>query len=220
MRRILFRWRGYVVWSYPAMLYLGLVAGVLVGNLAAHVTGVNALRVFAATLILIPPAIAGARLLYVAEHWERYRASPRRIWNRQEGGMAMYGGMPVMLLFSVPVVAAAGIGLGAFWDVASLTIVTGMVFAKIGCWLNGCCARGGTRGGSGAWAHIPAQLIEAGWAAVVLAIAGALLGRLSFPGELFLAVTAIHGAGRLMLISMRQPDLGSNSKGETECPTI
>jgi phosphatidylglycerol:prolipoprotein diacylglycerol transferase len=201
------------------MLYLGLVAGVLVGNLAAHATGVDALRVFAATLILIPPAIAGARLLYVAEHWERYRVSPRRIWNRQEGGMAMYGGMPVMLLLSVPVLAALGIGFGAFWDVASLTIMTGMVFAKIGCWLNGCCARGETRGGSAAWARIPAQLLEAGWAAVVLAIAGALLGRLSFPGELFVAVTAIHGAGRLMLQSMRELGPG-NSKGETQWPTI
>jgi len=196
------------------MLYLGLVAGVLVGNLAAHAAGVDALRVFTATLILIPPAIAGARLLYVAEHWERYRAAPGRIWNRQEGGMAMYGGMPVMLLLSVPILAALGIGFGAFWDVASLTILTGMVFTKTGCWLNGCCARGGR----GAWARIPAQLLEAGWAAVVLTIACALLGRLSFPGELFLAVTAIHGAGRLMLQSIRTPELGS--KGETQWPTI
>jgi phosphatidylglycerol:prolipoprotein diacylglycerol transferase len=202
------------------MLYLGLVAGVLVGNLAAHAARVDALRVFAATLILIPPAIAGARLLYVAEHWERYRSSPGRIWNRQEGGMAMYGGMPVMLLLSVPVLAVLGMGFGAFWDVASLTILTGMVFTKTGCWLNGCCARGGTREDRGAWARIPAQLLEAGWAAVVLTIACALLGRLSFPGELFLAVTAIHGAGRLTLESMRTPELGSNRKGETQWPTI
>src|SRR2546430_10997789 len=112
MWRILFRWRGLTVWSYPAMLYFGLVAGVVAGNLAAHATGVDAFRVFVATLILIPPAIAGARLLYVAAHWQHYRNCPGRIWNRQEGGMAMYGGMPVMLLLSAPLLAALGLGFG------------------------------------------------------------------------------------------------------------
>ena len=140
MRRVLFRWRGLTVWSYPAMLYFGLVAGDVAGNLAAHVTGADAFRVFVATLILIPPAIAGARLLYVGAHWKQYRDSPGRIWNQQEGGMAMYGGMPVMLLLSVPVLAALGLGFGEFWDVAALTILTGMVFTKMGCLLNGCCA--------------------------------------------------------------------------------
>ncbi|MEO8577824.1 MAG: prolipoprotein diacylglyceryl transferase family protein [Gemmatimonadales bacterium] len=78
MRPILFRWRSITVWSYPAMLYVGLVAGVFVGNLAARETGTDALRVFIATLVLIPPAIAGARLLYVAAHWSEYRDDTRR----------------------------------------------------------------------------------------------------------------------------------------------
>src|SRR5690348_6008179 len=127
MQRVLFRWRGFTVWSYPAMLYAGLVAGVVVGNVASHAAGVDALRVFVATLILIPPSIAGARLLYVMTRWKtHYRGRPERIWDRQEGGMEMFGGMPVMLLLSVPVLAAVGLGFGQFWDAASLTIMTGM----------------------------------------------------------------------------------------------
>src|SRR6185295_6554035 len=106
------------VWSYPAMLYVGLVAGVIVGNFAAHATGVDALRVFIATLVLIPPSILGARLLYVASHWEDYKSRPSRIWDRTEGGMAMFGGLPVMLLLSLPVLAVARLVFGEFWDVA------------------------------------------------------------------------------------------------------
>ncbi len=53
MRRILFRWRGVTVWSYPAMLYVGLVAGVVAGNVAAHVVGIDAFRAYVATLVLI-----------------------------------------------------------------------------------------------------------------------------------------------------------------------
>ncbi len=41
MRPILFQWRGLTVWSYPAMLYIGLVAGVVAGNVAAHAAGIE-----------------------------------------------------------------------------------------------------------------------------------------------------------------------------------
>ena len=58
MRPILFQWRGLTVWSYPALLYVGLVLGVLAGNVAAHAAGVDALGVFEATFLLL---LAGAR---------------------------------------------------------------------------------------------------------------------------------------------------------------
>jgi phosphatidylglycerol---prolipoprotein diacylglyceryl transferase len=224
MRRILFRWRGLTVWSYPAMLYVGLVAGVTAGNLAAHVTGVDAFRVFVATLILIPPAIAGARLLYVAAHWKHYRDTPGRIWNRQEGGMAMFGGMPIMLLLSLPVLRMLGLGFGAFWDVASFTIMIGMMFAKLGCLLNGCCAGKPSRSlgavilpnGRGVLERrIPSQCLEAAWAAAVLAAASALVGHLPFEGALFLIVAALYGAGRLALETLRErePEAGRIALG-------
>lgn len=215
MRPILFRWRGFTIWSYPAMLYFGLVAGVAVGNLAAHAAGVDAFRVLLATLILIAPALAAARLLYVATNWKHYRNRPRRIWNRQEGGLAMYGGLPVMLLLSAPLLAALGVAFGAFWDVAAFTILTGLILTKIGCLLNGCCAGRLSRSRiavflpniRGVWERrIPVQYLEAGWAGVLLASASALLGRLPFQGALFLCVAALHAAGRLVLESMREPE--------------
>ena len=187
MRPILFRWQGFTVWSYPAMLYAGLVAGLAAGNLAAHAIGVDPFRVFAATLVLIPPSIIGARLLYVFTHWRQYRGRPRRIWSRQEGGMAMYGALPVMLLLSAPLVAMLGLGFGQFWDAASFTIMTGMVFTKTGCLLNGCCAGRCSPSriavalpdSRGVWQkRIPVQCLEAAWAAVVLATAAGFAGRL------------------------------------------
>jgi phosphatidylglycerol---prolipoprotein diacylglyceryl transferase len=213
MRPILFRWQGFTVWSYPAMLYAGLVAGIAAGNLAAHATGVDAFRVFAATLVLIPPSIIGARLLYVFTHWRQYRGRPRRIWSRQEGGMAMYGALPVMLLLSAPLVAVLGLGFGRFWDAASFTIMTGMVFTKTGCLLNGCCAGRSSPSriavslpdSRGVWQkRIPVQCLEAAWAAVLLATAAGFAGRLPFHGALFLLVAALYSAGRLALEGLRE----------------
>src|SRR5262245_66324773 len=102
MRPVLFTWRGLTIHSYPAMLYIGLVSGVIVGNFIAHANHVDALRVYIATLILIVPALAGARLLYVAAEWPIYRNNVARIWDRRDGGYIMYGGLPAALLVSVP----------------------------------------------------------------------------------------------------------------------
>jgi prolipoprotein diacylglyceryltransferase len=154
------------------MLYFGLVAGVVAGNAAAHASRIDAFRVFVATHILIVPALAGARLFYVATHWPVYRHDLRRIWNRGEGGFAQYGGLIVMLPLSVPVLAALQLPFGAFWDVAAFTILVGMIITRIGCLMNGCCAgRPSRMWGSvylpnhlGVWERrIPTQCLEAVW---------------------------------------------------------
>src|SRR5215813_13700023 len=118
MRPILFRWRGLTVWSYPAMLYVGLVLGVLAGNVAAHAAGVDARAVFETTFLLLVPALVGARLLFVATHWSDFRGNPRRIFARSEGGAAQYGALALILPLSVPLTSLMGLALGEFWDAA------------------------------------------------------------------------------------------------------
>jgi len=51
--------------------------------------------------------------------------------------------------------------------------------------------------------------MEAGWAALVLAAAGTLLGRLPFPGALFLIVAVLYAAGRWALEFLREPEPGA-----------
>lgn len=196
MRRVLFRWRGFTVWSYPALLYLGLVAGVFASHVAAHSAGLNALRVFVATFLLLPPALTGARLLYVGTRWRDFRHDPRRVWRRGEAGAAHYGGLLVALALSVPVLALVRVPLGAFWDVTTPAMLLTLAFARVGCWLNGCCAgRPGSR--------VPVQLLEAAWALALLALSLALWGRLPFPGASFLVLAAIYATGRLALLGAR-----------------
>jgi phosphatidylglycerol:prolipoprotein diacylglycerol transferase len=163
---------------------------------AAHAAGLDALRIFAATLLLIPPALVGARLLYVGTRWRDYRRDPRRIWRRGEAGAAHYGGLGVALALSVPVLAVLRVPLGAFWDATAPAMLLTLAFARVGCWLNGCCAgRPGSR--------VPVQLLEAAWALALLALSLALWGRLPFPGASFLVLAAIYATGRLALLGAR-----------------
>ena len=204
------------------MLYIGLVAGVVAGNYAAHIAGLDAFRVYVATILLLIPSLAGARILHVASHWNVYGKDRARIWDLKEGGMAQYGGILLAVPLSIPLLATLRLPFGQFWDVSSFTILVGMIFTRIGCLLNGCCAgRPSTMWGTidlpnhlGVRAkRIPTQLLEAAWAAVLLAVSIMLWPRLAFGGALFLLVVAGYATGRLALESAR--DLPAESRGFT-----
>lgn len=200
------------------MLYVGLVMGVFAGNIAAHVAGIDAFRVYVATMLLIPPSLIGARLLHVVSHWDMYRNNREKIWDTNQGGQAQYGGLIVMVPLSFPLLAALDLPLGAFWDVSSFTILVGMIFTRVGCFLNGCCAGRTSRIGlllpnvHGVWKkRIPTQILEAVWAALLLASMIWIWPLLPFRGALFLYVVAGYAVGRLALESAREHAPGTRS---------
>lgn len=195
------------------MLYAGLVLGVVAGNIAAHAAGLDALRVYVATLILIVPALAGARLLYVTAEWSVYRENFRRIWDRNDGGCIMYGGLLVALVVSIPLLRILRLSLPAFWDVAIFTILVGMFFTRIGCLLNGCCAGRPSKtwmgsylpNRNGVWEkRIPTQSLEAAWAVVLLVCAVAVRRSLPFSGALFLLIALGYASGRMLMEFARE----------------
>jgi prolipoprotein diacylglyceryltransferase len=207
-RRYLFDRRGVDVPSYTAMLYFGCVAGVLAGAAVAGSAGLERSRFALTTIVLLIPALAGARLWFVLEHWSVYRREPRRIWRRSEAGAALHGGLPLSVVVSVPLLALVEIPFWRFWDAASYTMLIGLIFTRVGCLMNGCCAGRAAPGRLGVWLpdhdgvwqrRIPTPLLEAGWAALV--VAGAALAHSSrpFAGAVFLGVLAAYGAGRLLL---------------------
>jgi phosphatidylglycerol:prolipoprotein diacylglycerol transferase len=213
MRRVLFRWGSVTVDSYPAMLYLGIVFGIYAQQHAARLIHLDPARTLTATLLLLPPALIGARLLFVISRWRAYRREPRRMWRLSDGGAAMYGGLLLAVPLSVPLLAILRIPFGAFWDTASFTMLIGMIVTRAGCFLNGCCAGRPTRGWlglnlpnhHGVWRRrIPTQLLEAAWGLALLAGAVTIWGLLPFPGALLLYTLAAYGAGRIVLESARE----------------
>ena len=193
------------------MLYVGLVFGVLAGNAAAHAEDANAFAVFVATFALLVPALLGARLLFVVTHWGQFRSDLRRIWRRDEGGAAQYGALVIAIPLSIPILRLLGLGIGTFWDAAAFTILVGMAFTRIGCFLNGCCAGRPTRWGfrlpnrAGTWERrVPTQLLEATLALFLLVLAVAAWPTRPFAGSVFLLVAGGYGVGRLVLETLRE----------------
>jgi phosphatidylglycerol---prolipoprotein diacylglyceryl transferase len=221
MRRILFSWHGYNIYSYPAMLYVGLLAGVFVGAYAAQSSGISADRFAIAIVLLLIPALAGSRLYFVLTRWDIYRRDPARIWRRDEGGMSMYGGFILVVPLSIPLLRLLGLPFGSFWDAAALTILLGMAFTRVGCFLNGCC--GGRPSDAwfalslpdhhGVWQRrIPTQLMEMAFALVLFGAALALRNVAPFRGAIFCFVVAGYGVGRWYLESLRDDETGGSDK--------
>jgi phosphatidylglycerol:prolipoprotein diacylglycerol transferase len=215
VRPVLFTVAARPVYSYPACLYLGLVAGVYVGAYEAAMLGVDADRFTAAVLVLVPLALVGARLWFVVSHWQRYRGDRRRIFRRGASGLAMYGGLVASVPASVVLLPLLGLPFGRFWDAATFTMLTGMIPTRVGCLLNGCCAGRATSGPVGLVLadhagrlerRVPTQLLEAAAGALLLAIAFAIRGRLPFDGSLFLGAVAAYAAMRYLLEGLRELD--------------
>ena len=211
MRPVLFYWRCRPVWSYPVMLYVGLVVGITVGNVVANGRGLDGTRVWLATVLLVPVALLGARLAYVAGHWDSFRDRPGRMWRRDVGGQVMYGGL-VAVPVSIPVLAALGLEFWAFWDVTAIVMLIGMVFTRLGCLLNGCCVGRPTDGRFGlvlrdragvARRRVPTQLLEAGLGATVLGATFAIPADAT-AGTAFLASLGAYAVGRALLQGTRE----------------
>jgi phosphatidylglycerol:prolipoprotein diacylglycerol transferase len=217
VRRVLFSWRGIDVHSYPALLYVGLTCGLYAGYGAAATMPMDPDRAAAGVLLLIVPALIGARLWFVLTHWQVFRHEPRRIWRRRDGGAALAGGLLLALALSPAVLAGLELPFAAFWDAATFTMLVGMIFARVGCLLNGCCAGRPCQGRlalrlpdhAGHWERrYPVQLLELATAVTLLAGAAAIATAPPFPGAVFVFALAGYGCARSILNPLREPPGG------------
>jgi phosphatidylglycerol:prolipoprotein diacylglycerol transferase len=213
---VLFHCFGRPVYSFPVMVYLGLVLGTTAQLVAAQSKGMDATHVLAATAIMVTIALCGARLLHVAAHWRIYRGDPRRVLAFGAGGASMYGGLLLGFPASILVLRALGLPFGAYWDSLSFTMLIGLAVGRLGCFLNGCCCGRATVGRlaihapdyRGIWLRrVPMQALEALLAlSSVIAIERAW-SHLPFDGAAFLLGLGLYAGGRALLEPFRdRPD--------------
>jgi phosphatidylglycerol---prolipoprotein diacylglyceryl transferase len=220
-RRYLFSVAGQRVSSYVALLYAGSVLGVFAGAAAAGEAGLNPGAAALGTTLLLVPALIGARLLFVLQHAEIFRSSPGRIWDRPSGGSSLYGGLIAALAVSLPLLPLLRLPFWRYWDAASVSMLVGLLVARFGCLLHGCCGGRATASRLGLWLpdhagvwrrRFPTQLLESGWASLILAGTQAVQAGLRPGGRLVITVGA-YGASRLVLEQLRQGNAAKWAKG-------
>jgi phosphatidylglycerol:prolipoprotein diacylglycerol transferase len=126
------------LYTYGAMIALGIFVGLTLAKREATRQGIDANRIFDITFYVLITALIGSRLLYVGLNYEEYLAHPVRILKLWEGGLVFYGGL-------VPAVA---VGLWYMqrhampvWQVADIfapSMAIGHAFGRLGCFFAGC----------------------------------------------------------------------------------
>lgn len=206
---------------YATLLYVGLVVAVVVADALARRMGLAPLRVLGAMLVLIPGALAGARLLEVLLNFSYFRAHPKDIWRLDQGGATLYGGLLFGLVLSLPLVALFDLPFGSFWDIMIPSAMAGSIPARFGCLFAGCCAGRRARGllawrlpdARGDWERrLPYPLFEAALTAVVLFAALRYWDDALFAGAIALLSLAGYGAARFLADWLRE-DRGSVRAG-------
>ncbi|MGN6573967.1 MAG: prolipoprotein diacylglyceryl transferase [Pseudolabrys sp.] len=212
MYPVLFVWRGLALRSFHVMTYAALLLAIIVATFFATASGLDGDRTALAVVLVFVPGFIGARLLYVARHWRHFRGDPARILRRSGGGLSLYGGVIGVFAGTVPVLWALAIPPAPFCDALVLGMMAGLVVAKGGCLLNGCCY--GRPTGHWCAAHLPddrgvwrlrfpSQLLEMAWAAIVFVVLVALRGAMLPAGLIACAGIALHPVGRLFLQKLR-----------------
>lgn len=131
---------GVAIHSRGVMIVLAALLCHLVGPpWIERVTGVDRRRTRRALLWLLLPAVLGARLHWVANHWSSVADRPLAALMPWQQGMHA-GGAIIAMAFAMPLVLRRmSIPVAAFADAAVAPIAAAIGVARLGCFLRGCC---------------------------------------------------------------------------------
>ena len=133
MYPVLFRLGSFDITSFGAMVALGAVLGILLLRSEMVRSGLDGGKGIDAALVGVLGGLAGAKLLYVIEHW----AEPLSDTLLSRGGMSWFGGLTGGVLAGLAMVAYARLPLLKVLSAAAPALALGQAVGRIGCFLVG-----------------------------------------------------------------------------------
>jgi len=117
---------------------VGIIAGVTLAIRFARSRGLDPEVGQAVALVGVPCAIAGARLFYVAEHWNRFSGDlPSIVTGITEGGITLYGGLIGGVVGGLAYGLYRRLPLLPFLDAAAPGMILGQAIGRLGDLVNG-----------------------------------------------------------------------------------
>lgn len=204
--------------TYAVMLVLGFVSAFWLAMRRAEQYGYDSRLVTSLQTWILVASVVGARSLFIATEWERYRTQPLLALMFWRGGLVYYGGLIAALAVSIWFGWRHRLPVLPGLDIAAPCIALGQFFGRLGCLAEGCCYGAVT---SVPWAlsfgnfardsqpRHPTQLYEA---LAVLALLFVLEryywrpGRR--PGMVLVAYGYLYGLARFLNETLRDDDRG------------
>ena len=209
---------GFDIYFYGLIIGLGFMFGTLYCAHKAPEYGIKSDDVYDYLIWLIPSAILGARLYYVAFRLEFYLANPSQILNLRGGGLAIYGGIIFGLLAGYILCRRKKIPVGAFLDLIVFGLLIGQIMGRWGNFMNReafgaetevFCRMGLTAAdGSSIFVH-PTFLYESLWNLGIFTFLVLFnkFGKRRYDGQNILIYFFAYGVGRFWIEGLRTDSL-------------
>jgi phosphatidylglycerol---prolipoprotein diacylglyceryl transferase len=220
MHPILIQLDGLTVYAYGSILALGFMAGMVLILLKARKERVPLERVIDLFCVVIVSALIGARGFYVLLNLPVFREDPSRIFKVWEGGLVFYGGFLFAVLAAIGYMRGYRLPLWRMADLFTPSIALGLFFARIGCFMAGCCYGKETTLPWGvtftdplslARLHLPlhpTQLYEAGSGLVLFFFLIRMEKRKSHDGQVFWLFILLYSIVRFLIEIVRDDPRG------------
>jgi len=139
MRPILVQLGPVPLRAYGVMMMVGFLVGLYRALRAARRRGIEPSHVADAALYSLLAGIVGARVVFVLLNWADFSRDLKSVFSVWEGGLSFHGGVLFGAAVVCAYVRAKRIPFLAMADLLAPSLALGYAFARIGCFLNGCC---------------------------------------------------------------------------------
>lgn len=135
---------GIPIRGYGVMVLLGVVCGMGLVSHEARRVGVDSDIIMSVAFWMFAFGIIGARMFYVIEYWNQFarptwQATFLEILKLTDGGLVVYGSLFGAVLAATWYLICHKLPALAIADLLAMGMALGVVFGRIGCFLNGCC---------------------------------------------------------------------------------
>lgn len=121
---------------YGVIICGAIVAGIFIGKRLAKIRGYIFDVIIDMMIIVLPLAIIGARLYYVAFEWSRYAANPISIIYIWEGGLGIYGAVIGAVVGVYVFCKWKKISFGELLDIGAPALILGQAIGRWGNFMN------------------------------------------------------------------------------------
>ena len=136
---ILFQLGRLTVYAYGSILAFGFIVGGVLILLKARREGISTDRVIELFCLTIFSALAGARGLDVLIDLSSYREDPLKVFRLWEGGLTFYGGFLLAVETGILYLRRYRLPVWKMADLFAPSVALGLFFARLGCFMAGCC---------------------------------------------------------------------------------
>lgn len=128
-----------VVKGYGLLLVLGFTAAILIARRWCRRLGEDPGHILRLAVLNLCFGIVGARLLHVLHNWHTLRDSGVSLFEVRSGGLVFVGGFLLAAVATLVYFRIKRVAPLQFLDILSPAVMVALAFARVGCFLNGCC---------------------------------------------------------------------------------